>query len=474
MAELTAEVVVAGAGPTGLMLANELALAGVDVVVLERLSTRTGLSKALNLQPRTAEVLDLRGLLGRAERRSFATVGEGHFAAIPVSYTSWDTRHPYQVGIPQAEVEAALEERLSKQGATVLRGHELTGFAQDATGVTVTAGGARVRADYLVGCDGGRSAVRRALGLSFDGVEGRGYGVVADVVFRVAPSGVPTQWHSMRNIVASHGAGVFHTLIPLGTPGLYRLGYGDRLTRPADMRAKVTDEEVRQVVRERYGEDVEIEEIRWASRFADDSRIAERYRVGRVLLAGDAAHIHFAAGGQGLNLGVQDAMNLGWKLAAALHGRAPAGLLDTYESERRPVAARVLDNVAAQSALIPTSAEQGALRALVTELAALPEVQHHLSGLVSGLDVCYPASPGAHPATGTRLPDFELEDGYASDLFHSGRFVLLTTRPAPAPHPEVTVAVVPRLPWPGVTRALIRPDGYVASTTGSTEGWIAA
>ncbi|MFI7617618.1 FAD-dependent monooxygenase [Nonomuraea terrae] len=474
MIELTAEVVVAGAGPTGLMLANELALAGVDVVVLERLSARSGLSKALNLQPRTAEVLDLRGLLGRAEQRSFATVGEGHFAAIPVSYAGWDTRHPYQVGIPQGEVEATLEERLVEQGGTVLRGHELTGFVQDATGVTVTADGARVRADYLVGCDGGRSAVRRGLGLSFDGVQGRGYGVVADVVFRVAPAGVPEQWRSMRNIVASHGAGVFHTLIPLGPPGLYRLGYGDRLRRPADMRAKVTDDEIRQVVRERYGEEVEIEEIRWASRFADDSRLAQRYRSGRVLLAGDAAHIHFAAGGQGLNLGLQDAMNLGWKLAAVLRGRAPAGQLDTYESERRPVAARVMDNVATQSALIPTTAEQRAVRALVTELAALPEVQRHLSGLVSGLDVRYPAPPDAHPATGTRLPDFELEHGYASDLFHSGRFVLLTTEPAPAPHPDVTVAVVPRLPWPGVTRALIRPDGYVASTTGSTEGWIAA
>jgi FAD binding domain len=240
------------------------------------------------------------------------------------------------------------------------------------------------------------------------------------------------------------------------------------------MRATVTDDEVRQVVRDRYGEEAVIEEIRWASRFSDDSRLASRYRVGRVFLAGDAAHIHFAAGGQGLNLGVQDAMNLGWKLAAQLRGRAPAGLLDTYESERRPVAARVLDNVAAQSALVPATAEQRAIRALLTQLAALPEVQRHLSGLVSGLDVRYSAPEDAHPATGTRLPDFELENGHVSDLFHSRRFVLLTTRPTPAPHPEVAVAVVPRLPWPGVTQALIRPDGYVATTTGSTESWLAA
>lgn len=474
MVELTAEVVVAGAGPTGLMLANELALAGVDVVVLERLSARTGLSKALNLQPRTAEVLDLRRLLGRAEQRSFATVAEGHFAAIPVSYAGWGTRHPYQVGIPQAEVEAALEERLAEQGVTVLRGHELTGFVQDGDRRDCH-GGRRARArgvPHRVRRWAQRRAARPGAAVRRSG--GRGHGVVADVVFRVAPSGVPTQWRSMRNLVASHGAGAFSGLIPLGAPGLYRLGYGDRLSRPADMRAKVTDDEVRQVVRDRYGEEVEIEEIRWASRFSDDSRLAARYRVGRVLLAGDAAHIHFAAGGQGLNLGVQDAMNLGWKLAAELRGRAPAGLLDTYESERRPVAARVLDNVAAQSALIPATAEQRAMRALFSELAALPEVQRHLSGLVSGLDIRYPAPPDAHPATGSRLPDLELEEGHATDLFHSGRFVLLATRPVPAPHPEVTVAVVPRLPWPGVTRALIRPDGYVATTTGSTEGWLAA
>ncbi|MHA6620170.1 FAD-dependent monooxygenase [Pseudonocardia sp. DLS-67] len=474
MVELTAEVVVAGAGPTGLMLANELALAGADVVVLERLNARTGLSKALNLQPRTAEVLDLRGLLRRAEQRSFATVAEGHFAAIPISYAGWETRHPYQVGITQAEVEATLEDRLAEQGVKVLRGRELTGFTQDGTGVTVTADGTRVRAAYLAGCDGARSAVRRGLPVTFDGEDGRGYGVVADVRFRVPPTGISTHWRSMRNLVASHGAGGFSGLIPLGAPGLYRLGYGDRLSRPADMRAKVTDDEVRRVVRDHYGADVEIEEIRWASRFSDDSRLASRYRVGRVFLAGDAAHIHFASGGQGLNLGVQDAMNLGWKLAAELRGRAPAGLLDSYETERRPVAEGVLDNVAAQSALIPATAEQRALRALVRQLADLPDVQRHLSGLVSGLDVRYPAPPGTHPAAGTRLPDFDLEDGRASDLFHDGRFVLLTTRPAPAPQPGVTVAVVPKLPWPGVEQALIRPDGYVASTTGTAEGWLAA
>jgi len=472
MNELTAEVVVAGAGPTGLMLANELALAGVDVVVLERMTGRTGLSKALNLQPRTAEVLDLRGLLGRAEQRSFATVPEGHFAVIPVSYAGWDTRHPYQLGIPQAEVEAALEERLAEQGVRVLRGHELTTFTQDTEGVTVTAGEARIRAAYLVGCDGGRSAVRKALAMPFEWLDGRGHGVSADVLFRSPPPGAPTEWRSMRSLVTSHGPGSYVGLIPLAEPNLYRLSYGNRLSRPANLRAPVTDEEVTKVVNESFGTEAEIKEIRWASRFSDDSRLAASYRVGRIFLAGDAAHTHFPAGGQGLNLGIQDAMNLGWKLAANIQNRAPKALLDTYEQERRPVAEQVLQNVAAQTALIPASKEQLALRALLRDLAELPEVQHHLSGMVSGLSIKYPAPENAHPATGTRLPDFKTEEGHASNWFHTGKFVLLTKEQTPTPHPEVLVKQVPKLPWPNLTKVLIRPDGYVANTTGETQGWL--
>ncbi|MDX3195490.1 FAD-dependent monooxygenase [Streptomyces sp. MN03-5084-2B] len=471
MVELTAEVVVAGAGPTGLMLANELALAGVDVLVLERMHERTGLSKALNLQPRTAEVLDLRGLLPRAKDRSFATVADGHFAVIPVPYTGWDTRHPYQLGIPQAEVEAALEERLSEQGVRVRRGHELTSFVQDAGGVTVTAGDLRVRAAYLVGCDGGRSRVRKALNMRFEGIEGRGHGVSADVLFRSTPSGAPTQWRSMTDMVTSQSPGKFIGVIPLAEPNLYRVSFGDRLNRPENLRAEVTDEEVRQAVAERFGPEAEIAEIRWASRFSDDSRLAETYQVGRVLLAGDAAHTHFPAGGQGLNLGIQDAMNLGWKLAATLQNRAPASLLDTYESERRKVAQDVLNNIAAQNALIPTTPNQLALRALFRDLTTLPEVQHHLSGMVSGLNIRY-AAEDPHPAAGTRLPDVPTTEGHASTLFHKGNWVLLTKTPQPSPHPEVVVAVIPELPWPDVERILVRPDGYIANTTAKTKTWL--
>ncbi|GHG37585.1 MULTISPECIES: FAD-dependent monooxygenase [Amycolatopsis] len=471
MEELTTDVVVAGAGPTGLMLANELALAGVDTSVLERMHARTGLSKALNLQPRTAEVLDLRGLLPRAKDRSFATVADGHFAVIPVSYAGWDTRHPYQLGIPQAEVEAALEERLAEQGVRVRRGHELTSFVQDADGVTITAGELRIRAKYLVGCDGGRSTVRKALNMPFEGIEGQGHGVSADVLFKGTPPGAPTQWRSMTNMVTSQSPGKFVGAIPLAEPNLYRISFGDRLNRPENLRAEVTSEEVERAVAERFGPEAEIAEVRWASRFSDDSRLAANYRVGRVLLAGDAAHIHFPAGGQGLNLGIQDAMNLGWKLAAELRNRAAPGLLDTYEQERRQVAADVLDNVAAQNALIPTTPNQLALRALFRDLAALDQVQHHLSGLVSGLAIHY-ATTESHPAAGTRLPDFQTPQGYASTLFHKGTWVLLTKTPADTPHPEVLVAETPNLPHPNAERLLVRPDGYIANTTGETKSWL--
>ncbi|MFB9688556.1 FAD-dependent monooxygenase [Amycolatopsis plumensis] len=471
MEELTTEVVVAGAGPTGLMLANELALAGVDTSVLERMHARTGLSKALNFQPRTAEVLDLRGLLPRAKDRSFATVADGHFAVIPVSYAGWDTRHPYQLGIPQAEVEAALEERLAEQGVRVRRGHELTSFVQDADGVTITAGELRIRAKYLVGCDGGRSTVRKALNMPFEGIEGQGHGVSADVLFKATPPGAPTQWRSMTNMVTSQSPGKFVGVIPLAEPNLYRISFGDRLNRPENLHAEVTSEEVERAVAERFGPEAQIAEVRWASRFSDDSRLAANYKVGRVLLAGDAAHIHFPAGGQGLNLGIQDAMNLGWKLAAELRNRAAPGLLDTYEQERRQVAADVLHNVAAQNALIPTTPNQLALRALFRDLAALDQVQHHLSGLVSGLAIHY-ATTESHPAAGTRLPDFQTPQGYASTLFHKGNWVLLTKTPTPAPHPEVLVAQTPNLPYPNAEKLLVRPDGYIANTTGETKTWL--
>ncbi|MFI6306823.1 FAD-dependent monooxygenase [Amycolatopsis thailandensis] len=475
MNNLGTDVVVAGAGPTGLMLAHELALAGVDVVVLERLPERTGLSKALNLQPRTAEMLELRGLLDGAEERSFTTVQDGHFAMIPVDYHCWDTRFPFQLGIPQAQVEEYLEERLAAQGTKVVRGAEVIDFVQDKDSVSVRyrtdCGETRLRAKFLVGCDGSRSVVRKGLNVDFPGVDGEGYGVVADVLFDKIPDGAQKQWRTMRNVGEPTGATTFKGLIPLGEPGLYRFVYGDRGSRPQDIRSAVSHDEVRRALLDSYGETATVSEIRWASQFSDAARQAEHYRVGRVLLAGDAAHIHFPAGGQGLNLGVQDAMNLGWKLAATVHGWAGDDLLDTYEAERHPVGAQVLHNVAAQLGLTPRSHEARALRDFFADLVELPEVNRHLSGMVSGLGIRYTTYGTSHPALGSRLADQDIatEAGplRPSTLFHNGEFVLLTTSlshvdaaRAQARSPRLTTQLVTTLPWPSTDAVLYRPDGY--------------
>ncbi|WP_410583102.1 FAD-dependent monooxygenase [Amycolatopsis sp. lyj-108] len=479
MDNLGTDVVVAGAGPTGLMLAHELALAGVDVVVLERLHERTGLSKALNVQPRTAEMLALRGLLDGVEERSYATVQDGHFAMIPVDYDGWDTRFPFQLGIPQAQVEEYLEERLATQGTKVIRGAEVIDFVQDKDSVSVRyrtdSGENRLDAKFLVGCDGSRSVVRKGLGVDFPGVDGEGFGVVADVLFDKTPDGAQKQWRTMRNIGQPTGATTFKGLIPLGEPGLYRFVYGDRASRPADIRSAISHDEVRQALLDSYGDSATVSEIRWASQFSDAARQAEHYRVGRVLLAGDAAHIHFPAGGQGLNLGVQDAMNLGWKLAATVRGWAGDDLLDTYEAERHPVGAQVLHNVAAQLGLTPRSHESRALRDFFAELTKLPEVNRYLAGMVSGLGIRYPTYGTAHPALGARLNDQDVatEAGplRPSTLFHTGDFVLLTTTQAHvdaarAHSPRLTVQLVTDLPWPSTEAVLYRPDGYAC--------WVAA
>lgn len=347
------DVIVAGAGPVGLMLAGELALAGTRVIVVEKLAVRSGQSKSMNLQPRTAEVLDLRGLLSRTDEDAIGRVDRGHFAGIPLRYDGLDTRFPYQVGILQARVEAVLERRLAELGGELRREWALTGFESDAEGVTVhgpeksgglatsdgpeTSGGAgtsrgaeTLRARYLVGCDGGRSTVRKLLGVGFPGTEPTHYTTLADVVLDAGTAALPTGWVPLGNTRRRRADGSFASVVPIGEPGLYRLVYFDGQRE----RTEVAPEEVAAALRTFYGEEYTLREVRYASRFSDASRQAETYRVGRVLLAGDAAHTHPPTGGQGLNLGVQDAINLGWKLAAVVAGRMPESLLDTYQAER--------------------------------------------------------------------------------------------------------------------------------------------
>ncbi|MBZ4319667.1 FAD-dependent monooxygenase [Streptomyces huiliensis] len=448
------DVIIAGAGPTGLLLANELALAGVRTIVLEKDLERGGQSRALNLQPRTAEVLDLRGLLDPIAEQAVATLPTGHFAGIPLDYSVFGTRFPYQVGIPQARVERFLEDRLAAYGVPVLRGHELTGLAQDADGVTATVAGpdgtATLRAAYLVGADGGRSRVRGALGVGFPGRDGRISLAVADIVPEPHEA-LPTEWRLPSFDV---GGGPF--LIPLGD-GVHRFLFAAP-DQAVDREAPVTAEEVRTALATGPGPHLALRELRWASRFTDASRQADRYAVDRVLLAGDAAHIHFPAGGQGLNLGMQDAFNLGWKLAATVRGHAPRGLLDTYHTERHPVGAAVLENTRAQLALLNPDDDVRALRSLVSGLLAEPAANRRIAGMISGLDIRYPMPPGtpAHPLLGTRLPNIQLP---------TARGLFLTRTPTPSLHTAIAPwrgrvdhTTLPDLPADAL---LLRPDGHV-------------
>ncbi|KAA2258030.1 FAD-dependent oxidoreductase [Solihabitans fulvus] len=450
------DVIVAGGGPTGLLLANELGLAGVRVVVLERQPVRTGQSKALNLQPRTAEVLDLRGWLDPIMDRAVTTLPAGHFSGTPLDYRALDTRFPYQVGIPQARVEEFLESHLAEFGVPVLRGHELTGFRQDADGVTVTVAGPAgvrdLRAAYLVGADGGRSVVRKHLGVGFPGRGGRVSMVVADVVLRNGDT--DGEWR-LPTFEPHEGGSIF--LLPLGD-GVHRILFGGPGQQGVDRDAPVTEDEVRAALRRAEDGEPELREIRWASRFTDASRQVERYRSGRVLLAGDAAHIHLPAGGQGLNLGMQDAFNLGWKLAAEVRGAAPAGLLDSYHDERHPVGAAVLRNTRAQGLLMIPDPDVLAMRALLADLLTGPEANRRIAGMISGLDIRYPMPDApVHPLLGSRLPAIDLP---------TGRGLFLVPRPefGDAARPwrdRVDHAVVDGAHAEGADAVLVRPDGHV-------------
>jgi 2-polyprenyl-6-methoxyphenol hydroxylase-like FAD-dependent oxidoreductase len=454
------DVIISGAGPAGLALATELALAGARTVVVEALAVRSGQSKAMNLQPRTAEVLELRGLLSRAGQRAIGHIDGGHFAGVPLDYSALDTRYPYQVGILQAQVETVLEERLAALGGDLRRDWRLSGFEQDGEGVTVH-GPEPLRARYLVGCDGGRSTVRKLLGVGFPGTAATRWNTVADVVLGPGTAQPPVTLARFGEGRRRRPDGTFASIVPIGEPGLYRFVYFDH----GDERTEVTSDEVGERFRLFFGEEYELLDVRYASRFGDAARQAERYRVGRVFLAGDAAHIHSPAGGQGLNTGVQDAFNLGWKLAAVLAGRMPGDLLDTYETERRPVGARVLANTSAQSALQARDPAHAALRDVVAGLLTLPDGNRAIAAMISGLDVDY-GGPGP---VGTRLPDLPIGAGWASELFRDGRGVLLTTHEehvvAAAPWGDrVTAAVVGSLPWADVEAVLVRPDGYLCWT----------
>lgn len=457
---LETDVIVVGAGPTGLMLGNELALAGIQTVVLEKQHARSAQSRAGSLQPRTAEVLDLRGLLDPLLDHALPR-GEfgGHFAGLPVELDCrpWRTRHPYPVAMPQARLEAFLEQRLVDQGVPVLRGYEVSAVEQDAHGVTV----GDIRGTYLVACDGGHSSIRKLLGVPFPGTAGKRLAVVADITLAARSATVSDRSeHFSRSIKSA--SGFFSILRPI-EGDVYRMIFGKLSGEGPAREVPVAADEVREVLREVYGPQTELGELREASRFSDAARQVEHYREGRVFFAGDAAHIHLPIGGQGVNLGIQDAVNLGWKLAATVCGWAPDGLLDSYHTERHPIAARVLRNTRAQGVLTNPNLDENlsAMRDIFIELLQLPEANRFISGMISGLDVQY-------PGVGPRMVDLDLTTRNGSTklsrLMHSGRGLLLSLDDMPRSVDGWGDRVdhVMAKTEEDINAVLIRPDGYIA------------
>ncbi|MET7881266.1 rifampin monooxygenase [Micromonospora profundi] len=451
------DVIIAGGGPTGLMLASELRLHDVRVLVLEKDEEPTRYVRALGLHARSLEVLDQRGLLERflALGRQFP-VG-GFFAAITKpSPGRLDTSHPYVLGIPQPVTDRLLAEHAVEVGVEVRRGCEVVGLRQDEHGVTVElADGAQVRSRYLVGCDGGRSTVRRLLGVGFPGEPSRVETLLGEMEVGVPPETVASVVAEVRKTQLRFGLG------PVGE-GAYRVvvpaeGLAENRSAPPTL------DEVKRQLRAVAGTDFGVHSPRWLSRFGDGTRLVERYRTGRVLLAGDAAHIHPPTGGQGLNLGIQDAFNLGWKLAAEINGWAPDGLLDSYHAERHPVAADVLDNTRAQMELLSTEPGAQAVRRLLAELMDFEDVNRHLIEKVTAIGVHYDFGAG-HELLGRHLRDVRLKGGRLYALMHGGRGLLLdqTGRLSAAGWADRVDHVVDVSDEVDAPAVLLRPDGHVA------------
>lgn len=474
-------VVVVGAGPAGLMLAGELRLAGVDVIVVEKLKTPTGESRGLGFTVRTMEVLDQRGLLPRFG--DLPTTGKHHFGGLALDLSVLDGAHLANKTVLQSQTERVLEQWATDLGAEIRRGHELVSLTWHDENVEIEVLGPdctyRLRGDYLVGCDGGRSKVRKRAGFEFPGTAPTMEMMLADV------RGVRLRRPAERR----YGETVPGGLVMGGDlgDGITRIIICERGRAPRRRTGPPAYEELVVAWHRLTGEDISAGEPVWTSAYGDASRQVANYRVGRVLVAGDAARIHLPAGGQGMNASIQDSVNLGWKLAAVVRGSAPDALLDTYHSERHPVGERLLANTQAQGLLFLGGSEVQPLRDVITELIEYENVSRHLARMVSGLDIRYDVGEGDHPLLGRRMPHVRLADQdrktSTTELLHPARGVMLALaddaalRTAAAAWADrvdvVTAAPVddgPDNPLAGADAFLVRPDGYVAWTGGGADG----
>jgi 2-polyprenyl-6-methoxyphenol hydroxylase-like FAD-dependent oxidoreductase len=470
-------VAIAGGGPAGMMLAAELALAGVDVALLERRADHVLVgSRAGGFHSRTIEVLDQRGVADRflAEGQ---VVQAATFGTTLLDMSDFPTRHPYSLGIWENQIERIMAEWVAELPVHIRYGCQVTGFAQDNTGVDVRlSGGESLRAQYLVGCDGGRSLIRKAAGIEFPGWDATRSNLIAEVEMAEEPKlGIR---HDEKG---THALGrlkyeIRDGEVVYGDEGPIRVMVTEAHVGPA---TEPTLRDLRDALISAYGTDFGMHNPTWISRFTDMTRQAAAYRAGRVLLAGDAAHVHYPVGGQGLSLGLQDAGNLGWKLAQVVAGTSPESLLDTYHAERHPVAARVLRYTMAQGTLQRRDDRMQALVDQVSELATMDEPRRRLAGLHSGLDIHYDLGEG-HPLLGRRMPDLNLVTSgglvRAVSLLHDARPVLLNlgdpgacdiipwanrVRLIDAEYVGVwELPVIGEVTAP--TAVLIRPDGYVA------------
>ncbi len=470
-------VVIAGGGPAGMMLAGELALAGVDVAIVERRATQElpG-TRAGGLHSRTIEAFDQRGIADR-----FLSEGQvvqvGQFAGVPLDISGFPTRHPYSLGLWQNHIERILAEWVGELAVTVHRQREVTGFTQDDSGVDVElADGEFLRSRYLVGCDGGRSVIRKAAGIAFPGVDPTTSTLIAEVQLAEV-----TDWGTRQDEIGIHGLGrvdyeIVDGEVIYAEDGPVRAMVTERRLETSN---EPTLRDLSEALIAVYGTDYGVHSPTWISRFNDAARQAATYRDGRVLLAGDAAHVHSPDGAQGLQIGVQDAVNLGWKLGQVVNGASPESLLDTYEAERHPVGARLLRTTMAHVALRRADARTEALRDTIALILEADEARNRFAALMFGLDIHYDLGRG-HPLLGRRMPDLDLttSDGplRVFELLHEARPVLLNLGEDDSVDIERWAARVQlidascegvwELPVLGAVRAptavLIRPDGYVA------------